>query len=263
MALNEFGIKELYDVKLKATYPIEIGKRYIEEGETICFFDNIQIANFQEIKSYITAHGGYEDRAHVWWESTKEVNFVMERGIFSKTQFALLSNSRLINIEQGGKILIPAREEVESNDEGIFELKENPYSNFYIYNLETGEKITAYTKLDNKTYQISESYASLIVDYNYEYENGGSVVNIGQRLIKGYLRLEGRTKIKDDVTGQTHTGIIIIPKLKLMSDLSMSLGEKANPVVGKIQGKIIPESSRADSRVIEMYFLNDDIDSDI
>jgi hypothetical protein len=41
MALNEFGIKELYDVSLKATYPIEIGGRQIEEGETICFFDNI------------------------------------------------------------------------------------------------------------------------------------------------------------------------------------------------------------------------------
>jgi hypothetical protein len=77
------------------------------------------------------------------------------------------------------------------------------------------------------------------------------------------LRLEGRTKIKDDVTGQTHTGIIVIPKLKLMSDLSMSLGEKANPVVGRIQAKIIPDDSRTNSRVIEMYFLNDDIDSDM
>jgi len=27
MALDEFGIKELYDVSLKATYPIEIGGR--------------------------------------------------------------------------------------------------------------------------------------------------------------------------------------------------------------------------------------------
>jgi len=48
-----------------------------------------------------------------------------------------------------------------------------------------------------------------------------------------------------------------------MSDLSMSLGEKANPMVGRIQGKIIPEDSRTNSRVIEMYFLNDDIDSDM
>ena len=119
MALNEFGIKELYDVSLKATYPIEIGGRQIEEGETICFFDNIQISNFQEIKSYVTAHGGFDDRAHVWWETTKEINFIMERGIFSKTQFALLSNSKLVNIAPEEKIIVPIREELETNDNGI------------------------------------------------------------------------------------------------------------------------------------------------
>ena len=35
MAENEFGIKELYSVKLKTTYPIEIGGIQVEEGETI------------------------------------------------------------------------------------------------------------------------------------------------------------------------------------------------------------------------------------
>lgn len=262
MALDEFGIKELYDVSLKATYPIEIGGRRIQEGEVICFFDNIQISNFQEIKSYVTAHGGFDDRAHVWWETTKEVNFIMERGIFSKTQFALLSNSKLINVTEGEKILVPEREELETDELGRFTLKYFPVGSFFVYDLETGEKINVF-RFYEKTYNTNLPYKNLLIDYNYNYENGGSVVNIGQRLIKGYLRLEGRTRIKDDVTGQTHTGIIIIPKLKLMSDLSMSLGEKANPMVGRIQGKIIPEDSRMNSRVIEMYFLNDDIDSDM
>ena len=110
MAANEFGLKELYSVSLKTTYPIEIGGRQIEEGEVICYFDSIQISNFQEIKQYVTAHGGVDDRAYVWWETTKEVNFVMERGIFSKTQFALLSNSKLLNIESGQKILVSKRD---------------------------------------------------------------------------------------------------------------------------------------------------------
>ena len=112
MAANEFSLKELYDVSLKATYPIEIGGKVIETGEIIAYFDSIQISNFQEIKSYVTAHGGFDDRAHVWWETTKEVNFTMERGIFSKVQFALLSNSKLANIEEEEKILIPIREEI-------------------------------------------------------------------------------------------------------------------------------------------------------
>ena len=262
MAENEFGIKEMYQVVLKATYPIEIGNREIEEGEVIAYFDSIQLANFQEIKSYVTAHGGFDDRAHVWWETTKEVNFVMERGIFSKTQFSLLSNSQLININENEPILIQTREEVESNGQGRFEISHSTVEKVFAYNKETGEKLEC-TWVDLTHRQVPTPYTNLIVDYSYKYENGGSVVNIGQRLIKGYLRLEGRTKIKDDVTGQTHTGIIIIPKLKLMSDLSMRLGENATPVVGQIRAKLFPDGERTDSRVIEMYFLNDDIDSDM
>ena len=262
MAENEFGIKELYSVSLKATYPIEIGGRTIEEGEVIAYFDSIQISNFQEIKSYVTAHGGYDDRAYVWWETTKEVNFLMERGIFSKTQFSLLSNSKLININKNENILVPIREKVETDEEGKFKLSQMAATSIFVYKLETGEKIT-FTSLGNKTYSTLFPYTNLVVDYSYEYDNGGSLVNIGQRLIKGYLRLEGRTKIKDDVTGQTHTGIIIIPKLKLMSDLSMRLGENATPMVGQIRAKLFPDGERTDSRVIEMYFLNDDIDSDM
>ena len=262
MAENEFSLKELYDVSLKATYPIEIGGRFIEEGEIIAFFDSIQISNFQEIKSYVTAHGGYDDRAHVWWETTKEVNFTMERGIFSKTQFSLLSNSNLINISENQNILVPIREKVETNELGRFTLKYYPVGQFFVYNLDTGEKINVF-RFYEKTYNSNLPYTNLLIDYSYNYENGGSLVNIGQRLIKGYLRLEGRTKIKDDVTGQTHTGIIIIPKLKLMSDLSMRLGENATPMVGQIRAKLFPSGERTDSRVIEMYFLNDDIDSDM
>lgn len=262
MAENEFGLKELYNVVLKATYPIEIGNKEIEEGEVIAYFDSIQISNFQEIKSYVTAHGGFDDRAYVWWETTKEVNFIMERGIFSKVQFSLLSNSNLVHMNENEPILIQTREETESNEQGRFKIKHSTVEKVFAYDKETGEKLEC-TWVDFTHRQVSKPYTNLVVDYSYEYDNGGSLVNIGQRLIKGYLRLEGRTKIKDDVTGQTHTGIIIIPKLKLMSDLSMRLGENATPMVGQIRAKLFPDGERTDSRVIEMYFLNDDIDSDM
>jgi hypothetical protein len=44
--MNNFGIKELYDVALKTTYPIEMDGRVIEPGETIAVFDKISLANF-------------------------------------------------------------------------------------------------------------------------------------------------------------------------------------------------------------------------
>lgn len=41
MAYDEFGIKELYSVKLKTTYPIEISGTMVNEGETIAFFESV------------------------------------------------------------------------------------------------------------------------------------------------------------------------------------------------------------------------------
>jgi hypothetical protein len=62
--------------------------------------------------------------------------------------------------------------------------------------------------------------------------NGYQKATIGRELISGFISLEGKTRVKDDITGQTKTGIIKIPKLKIMSSLSMVLGTNANPVVG-------------------------------
>ena len=59
---NELNFKELYEVSLKSTLPIEVSGTKIEAGETIASFDRIQIANFQEIKSAASANGGWEDR---------------------------------------------------------------------------------------------------------------------------------------------------------------------------------------------------------
>jgi hypothetical protein len=38
---NEIGFKELYEVSLKASLPIEVGGIKIEAGETIASFDKI------------------------------------------------------------------------------------------------------------------------------------------------------------------------------------------------------------------------------
>ena len=79
MSNIEFSFKELYEVRLKTTYPIEIDGYTFDKNETIAFFDKIQIANIDEIKKWVSAHGGFDDRPHVIWEDTKEVNIKFVR----------------------------------------------------------------------------------------------------------------------------------------------------------------------------------------
>ena len=44
--MKNFSFKELEQCYLKATYPIEIGKKTIEKGEVVAKFDKIQIAMY-------------------------------------------------------------------------------------------------------------------------------------------------------------------------------------------------------------------------
>jgi hypothetical protein len=70
---TEFGLKELYDLTLKATYPLEMEGRKFEAGEVIARFDKIQIANFREITSRVSANGGKGNPNLIIWEDPKEV----------------------------------------------------------------------------------------------------------------------------------------------------------------------------------------------
>lgn len=262
MSMDLFSFKELYECFLKITYPLEVAGRQYEVGEVIAKFDKIQIAGLQELSRLATANGGFDNRAHVFWQETKEIALNFSQGVFSKLHFALLSNSRLLNIATGNIILVSKEEEKESSELGVISLSEIPKQNLFVYNKDTGEKLT-YSVTGDKELTITTGFTTVIVDYEYEYDNGGQVVKIGQSLIPGYLTLEGKTRVKDDNTGQTVTGIIKIPKLKLMSDLSMRLGSQAQPVGANFSAVGVPVGSRGNTYVSEFYFLNNDIDSDL
>ena len=259
---NEFSLSELYEVFIKTTYPIEVGEKTLEAGETLCVFDKIQISNFHEIKNYIAAHGGYGDADRVFWENTKEIDITFSQGIFNHLQFALMCNARMVYKKEDEEILIPKREEVESDDDCVVTFGAAPVGKFFVYDKKTGEKVE-YTSLENGKIKVEKPYLTVILDYNYVYNNGAQNVMLGNRLIEGFLQLEGKTRVKDDISGKTRTGIIRIPKLKLMSDLSMRLGKNANPVVANFRTKALPSGNRENTTVMDIIFLNDDIDSDM
>lgn len=263
---SQFGMKELYDVNLKATYPMKINNRDIEIGEIIARFDKIQLANFNEIKNRSQASGGFENQTRIVWESTKEVDLNFTQGIFSETQFALLSNSHILNYKEDQDIIyITNRIERVSDAEGLVSLDEKkPYAqNLFVYDKESGEKYSDIEIISNTQINIKQDSKDVIIDYQYQYTGGATDIIIGRSLVNGFLFFEGKTRIKDDITGRTRTGIIQIPKLKLVSDLSMRLGRGANPIIANFEAIGYPIGGKASKKVMEIFFLNDDIDIEI
>ena len=260
--MNNIGFKELYNVSLKTTYPIEMGDRTIEIGETVAVFDKIQIGNFEEKKNFVSANGSYDNRAHIWWEETKEIRVNLSQGVFSKSHLALMSNAKLANNEGKSLIKLNQREILETDETGFAVVQHTIELPIFVYEKETGRKITDFVYSGNRI-QTGQSYTEIVVDYYYNYDNGYDIISIGRGLTNGYLSLEGKMRVKDDITGQVITGIIRIPKLKLLSNLSMRLGQDAVPLVGRLDAVAVPTGERGQKKVMELIFLNDDIDSDM
>lgn len=256
---DNFGIKELYDVSLRCTFPMEINGRKYEENESIIKFDHIQIATLTERKVRNYASGGIGNTRLVDWEDTQEVDFILSEGIVSKTGLAILSNS-LLQKNNNTTIIIPYSESLESDSDGVITTlnKVNNNNTLFIYNAQTGEKITPVEVNDNKI-KIEESYLLVIVDYTFNYEQNSSSYFIGKRLLNGYLKLDGKFRLRDDEDGYTKTGIIEIPRVKLMSDLSMRLGRDVSPYVYRFNLIGLPVGDKKEKYVCKINILEKEI----
>lgn len=264
--LANYSFKELYDTTLKATQKMKIGNRTFYPNEVITEFDKIEISYTQELRTVTQATGGYYNRMLVDWSGTQGVDFSFSQGVFSNIQFGLLTNARIIELapEEETRIRVPKKELLETDEDGKFVLEYKPIGNsLFVYQKDTGARYEELTQLDEKEFQVAGAYTDLIVRYEYEYENSSKIFVLGKQLITEYLRLEGKTKFKDDDTGRVVTGLIVIPKLKLTSGLSMVLGTGANPVVGNFQATGYPIGVGYQREVMSLVVLEDEIDSDM
>lgn len=261
---NEFGLKELTDLTLKVTYPIEMAGRIFEPGEVIARFDKIQLANFKEVTSRASANGGFDNRSHVIWEDPKEIQLSFTQGIFSARQFALLSNARLVDGQSEEGIIISEHYSGESDEEGKILVGKEGISDVFVYDAKTYEKIAPKSvDFKNGEIVIDFEYKDVEVDFNYRYYEKVTSCILGRKLIQGYLQLEGKSRVKDDITGKTRTAILRIPRLKLVSDLYMRLGREASPVLANFNAIGLPIGGKGSKKIMELLFLNDDIDADM
>jgi hypothetical protein len=181
---NEFGLKELTDLTLKVTYPIEMAGRIFEPGEVIARFDKIQLANFKEVTSRASANGGFDNRSHVIWEDPKEIQLSFTQGIFSARQFALLSNARLVDRQGEEGIIISGHYSGESNEEGKILVGKEGISDVFVYDAKTYEKIAPKSvDFKNGEIVIDFEYKDVEVDFNYRYYEKVTSCILGRKLI--------------------------------------------------------------------------------
>lgn len=255
---NFVGMKELYDVNLRLLRPLEIGNKKYDINESILSFSTAEIAQIQENKKTVSAKGGYHNLALINWEVDREMTFAITHGVLSPISYALLSNSKVKEpiyksvsynekvpvtmnqnylycdlkfvpnaIPQLGAQANPNFEPLPMGRRPELLLKPLPPSKtkwIFVYDAQTGRKIHNFQIYQNRIY-LQEDANEVVVDYTFSYEDKVRVLEVGNRLLNGFLRLEGKMSIKDEKSGEVTTGILELPKIKLSSSLKMTLGK--------------------------------------
>ena len=253
------GMKELYDVSLRLNAPLEIGNKKYDINESILNFKTAEIAQIDEAKKNVQARGGYHNNPLVNWEIDKEMSFAISNGVLSPISWSLLSNSKLKEpviksvqyneelhvIEEGEYCYVdlkyypnscnqlmgiqpnPELEPMPMGRRPELMLKPLPPSKtkwIFVYDIETGKRIRDFEIYRNRIY-FKENIRRVEIDYTFNYEDKIRTIEVGNRLLNGFLRLTGKMSVKDEKSGEVTTAILEMPKIKLSSSLSMRLGK--------------------------------------
>jgi hypothetical protein len=132
----------------------------------------------------------------------------------------------------------------------------------FIYDLETGLPIRDFRIYGNKIF-FFKMYREVLIDYTFTYEDKVKVIEVGNRLFNGFLRLDGKMSVKDEKSGEVTTAILEMPKIKLSSSLSMRLGKNYEAsTVSDFYFTGYPEEERKNGRIANITFLDRELTGD-
>ena len=132
----------------------------------------------------------------------------------------------------------------------------------FVYDLETGLPIRDFRVYGSKIF-FFKHYKRVMVDYTFTYEDKIKVIEVGNRLINGFLRLDGKMSVKDEKSGEVTTAILEMPKIKLSSSLSMRLGKNYEvSTVSDFYFTGYPGEDRNDEKIATITFLDKELTGD-
>lgn len=264
-----FGTKELYEVVLKANLPMSFGSRQIEVGEPVLYFEKVNIAQLNEQTRPVLARGGWGNMPHVIWEDRSEVTFSLSEGVMSSIGMSVLMSAATRDNPMDGTLYLQKKEGPFSTYNGKYTLERTPALNkkmfCFEYDREVIQKKVDFT-IDGKTLSITQADDSkeYLLDYYFQYGKEALIYLVEKERFNGTFSLEGKFYTKDENDGLNSTNILFMPKIRVVSDINLRLGERADPTVSVFNIIAMPARvEENDSLLMKIIHLNEDIDADI
>ena len=103
-----------------------------------------------------------------------------------------------------------------------------------------------------------------VVDYYYEYRDEALIYTVQKERFNGLFTLEGKFYSKDENEGKNYTNMMYMPKVRVVSNINLRLGERADPTVSTFSIIGLPDNSHGKNNLIlDIIRLGQDVDGDI
>ena len=269
MTEQYFGIKELYEVVLKANAPMNFGSRKVEVGEPIMYFEKVNMAMLNEQSRPIMARGGWGNMPHVIWEDRSEMTFSLSEGVMSSVGMGILTSATMMEKPRDGRLLLQKREGPFSLYNGKYTLEKEPSLDKKIFCFEYDRNAIQQKvnfTVDGKVLSIENGDESkeYLIDYYFQYGKEALIYLIKKERFNGTFLLEGKFYTKDENDGLNSTNILTMPKVRVVSDINLRLGERADPTVSVFNIIAMPDRAEdSENLLMKIVRLDEDIDADI
>lgn len=269
---------------------MEFGDRHIEADEPVLYFDNVAMSMLSEGNKAIFARGGWLNQPKVVWQDRSEVRFQMTQGVVSQFGLGILLGAKVAQKGIDKPFLMHKKEgPMEINDQHQLYLEHWPVDNNIkktfifeyawdavqrkIYGKRILGKINPLTNqerpclelYENKELTIpADTNKEYVVDYYYYYGKEAISYTLQKERFNGLFTLEGKFYSKDENEGINYTNTLYMPKVRIVSDINLRLGERADPTVSTFDIIGLPETVGDDKNlIVEIQHLSEDLDADI
>ena len=110
---------------------------------------------------------------------------------------------------------------------------------------------------------IQDNGKEYVVDYYYEYGNEALIYTLAKERFNGLFSLEGKFYAKDENEGTNYTNLLYMPKVRIVSNINLRLGERADPAVSTFNIVGLPEFTGRNSIIVEITRLGTDVDGNV
>jgi len=267
-SIGNFGVKDLYEVVIKAASPMAFGDWTLEVGEPILILKNSLISLLEQKAKIVAAKGGRGNISQIIWESKDDLTFACESGILNPIGLRFLMGSNMAVNPQTAQTPVYKIEEITLDAVGKGILAHEPVGTkpvfVFAFSDDNRQSKVEFSRvaevIDCGTWGVNKN---VIVSYYYNYGDEALVYTIDKAGFKGVFSLDGKFYTVDEKSGMRSTNLLYIPRVKIVSNLSFRLGERVDPLMSSFHFIGMAASENGEEFVAKVTQLKEDIDADI